>query len=207
MLSIQVRLRHMAEQRPFRFVETKRALAEAYIAQQTQFIGYREDEIRILEDQLSVTFPHVFRAYLRMFGHARGTLFVGSDAEPTSFTIYRTWATELVAESDAHSAFLTSDAVIFLFHQGYSFCYFHASEEDNPRIYSYTEGDADPKGGNGTFVDFLESELALKEKVHRDQLEAGGYFVQVAERSVRMTHPARAENIRPLDFSDRYVDD
>jgi hypothetical protein len=207
MLAVQARLRHMVEQRPFRFVETKRRLAEAYLAQQVQCIGYREDEICNLEYHLSVTFPSVFRAYLRVFGHARSTLFIGSDTEPTNLTLYRTQAAELIAESNAEPTFLTADTVVFMFHQGYSFCYFHTLEDENPRIASYTEGDAAPRKDNGTFIEFLESELVLQEKVHLDQLEAGGYFVQVKERSVQMTYPARDTKIRPIDVGDRYTDD
>lgn len=207
MRTLHRRLSHMAEQRPFRFVATRRVLAEAYLAQQTQCMGYRDDEIHALEHQLAVSLPPVFHAYLRTFGHARGPLFAGSDATPAAMPTYRGWAAELVAESGASSRFLLPEIVIFLFHQGYAFCYFHATKGDNPPIYTYTEGDRAPQGGQHTFLDFLTSEITAMEHVHRDQFAMGGYFVQIQEGSVHQTHPARAGQIRPLDCADRYVDD
>jgi hypothetical protein len=206
MLTLKERLERMHLQRPFRFIDTKRSDAAAYLVWRTRIAGYSEDEIRTLTQQLAITLPKAYHAYLSAFGHARGGLFTGSDVEPGQLLEYKAWAHELVTESGADPSFLTDQSVIFFFHQGYTFAYFIADTTENPTIGWYREGETGPHLSDETFIDMLENEIELMERNHQSAIETGGYFVQVTDQSVRETHPARSRGIRPIDSDDQLID-
>ena len=75
------RLDRLAENRPFRFVDTSRRDAMAYLSSMRRYSGLLGGQIDLLE-KLNARFPRVFRAYLKNLGRERAGLFEGSDAEP-----------------------------------------------------------------------------------------------------------------------------
>jgi len=56
---------------------------------------------------------------------------------------------------------LPSDAFIFSMHQGYEFWYFRISEGDNPPVYGFHEGEADPQLLVAQFPTFMDYILTL----------------------------------------------
>ena len=107
-------LLNMADDRPFRSVDTIRAEAEAYLADMKTFVGYSEEEITATETRLGIRFPEVFQAFLRQMGKRHGDLFRGHDvARLDQFEKFRASAQALLPRTRARE-FLPDKAVIFL---------------------------------------------------------------------------------------------
>lgn len=62
------RLTAMADDPPFRFVDTSERDAEAYLQRMKTFVGYSEQEVARTEERLGVVFPTLFRTYLLVMG-------------------------------------------------------------------------------------------------------------------------------------------
>jgi len=202
------RLRDLAANRPFRFIDTRRRDAQSYLNKLVWFQGYSEDEIVQAEKRLNVVFPTVFHAYLARLGKARGQLFVGSDlaAGPLEFAKFSADAEELMRESQAESG-LPLNAVVFLFHQGYSFCYLLLAGGCDGPVMTYSEGETLPKQAAASFEDFLQSELALMETVNKESLGQGGHFLSIsADDTVAQHYPALSGGMRPIDQADAFLD-
>jgi hypothetical protein len=179
--SIQARLIKLVENRPFRFFDTKREDAEAYLACLVNFTGYAEAEIQDIETDLAVRFPTVFRAYLKKFGKARGDLFVGEDTELSQAGRYRAFLAEMISE-DGIPSFLQSNSIVFLSSQGCMFRYFHAEESFDCPVYSYVDGRKKPKEDAKSFASLLNSEVKAMERLARLQRENGGFFLRIRGR-------------------------
>lgn len=205
---IKQRLIKLAENRPFRFIDTEREDARRYLRTMKSFSGYDENEmygVRLMNGPAG-NFPHVFAAYLRKMGKERGALFSGSDAEPESMSEYRQQAEELL-EGCGVKSFLDENSVVFMFHQGYSFLYFQASYNilfDAP-IYQYTEGEAGPKQVAAGFTELLDAEVSLMEENNRAAHESGGYLITVMGDYVRTVYPALSNGARPIDMDDEFI--
>jgi len=73
------RLTAMADDPPFRFVDTPERDADAYLKRLKTFAGYSEPEVARAELRLGLVFPTVFRTFLLFMGRDRGELLAGSD--------------------------------------------------------------------------------------------------------------------------------
>lgn len=205
MEDLKSRLITLATNRPFRFLETRKADADSYLAAMCSFEGLTEEEISNLETINSVKFPLVFRCYLQNFGKSHGTLFRGSDFSPEEFAGYRKWAEELLGEKGKES-FLTQNAFVFLVHQGYTFLFFYSEASFDLPIYQFVEGDDEPKIISKSFAKFLDSTLEEMEKVNQAQRASGGYYLTVsADGQEKATHPAKNSDVRPLDEEDIFI--
>jgi len=201
------RLRHLAENRSFRFIDTRRRDAQNYLEKLTFFQGYSDKEIAQAERRLTVSFPTVFRTYLARLGKACGDLFRGSDlAGPLEFAEFSADAKELMKESQA-DADLLPNAVVFHFHQGYSFCYLLTAGGFDGPVMAYTEGETRPKESSCSFEDFLNAELALMETVNRESIDQGGHFLSIAaDGTVGQHYPALSSGMRPIDQGNVFLD-
>jgi len=193
------RLTAMADDPPFRFVDTPERDAEAYLKRLKTFAGYSEPEVARAEQRLGVVFPTVFRTFLLSMGRDRGELLAGSDlAGVEGFEKFRANAIELMSKSRADES-LPPNAVVFLFHQGYSFAYLIADGAFDSAVHHYTERDRGPSVVAPGFAAFLDAELRLAEQVHRQSHEHGGYYLTIDGGYVTQTHPALNSGDRPLD--------
>jgi hypothetical protein len=196
---VRNRLTAMADDPPFRFVDTPGRDAEGYLQRMRTFLGYPEEEIARAEQRLGVIFPSVFRQFLLLMGRQRGELLVGSDvAGLEDFEEFRAEAIQLMAESGADVS-LPANAVVFLFHQGYSFAFLIADGMFDSAVHQYAEGDHQASVVAPGFAPFLDAELNLAEQVHRQAHEQGGYYLTVAGKSVTRTYPALNSGDRPLE--------
>lgn len=90
-----------------------------------------------------VRLTQAFKAYLRRFGKAHGTLFSGDAASLPKMAKFKTWA--IAATEQSSTPLFLRDAVVFLCHQGYAFTFFHSSSAPDAPIYIYVEGEAEPQ--------------------------------------------------------------
>jgi SMI1 / KNR4 family (SUKH-1) len=201
------RLRTLAANRRYRFVRTARRDAENYQSLQTAFTGYSESQIAQAEERLRVAFPLVFRTFLRRMGEGHGDLFCGSDvADLAGLERFRENAQALMQESQVAEA-LPPNAVVFLFHQGYTFCYILAAGGFDSPVWGYVEGEARPEERCAGFEEFLLAEVTAMEEVNRRSIDQGGYFLQVSpDGSTAQHYPALNSGIRPLEMEDEYIE-
>lgn len=92
-----------------------------------------------LEDHLARPIPPAWRAYLAIAGTSPPPKLVGSDCYGRYLFELHEWAIELLNESGIPFS-LPDDAIVFLMHQGYQFCFFHAdSVTEDPPVYRFIE--------------------------------------------------------------------
>jgi hypothetical protein len=200
---IERRLRALASDPPFRFVNTTQLDARAHLTRAETFEGFPEDAIAHMGAELGVTLPLLLRMWMLRMGRASGDLFCGSDlVTPLRASELRTNANVLLHESGR--AALPSNAFVFLFHQGYSFYYVLCSAGEDPEVYAYTEGERESKLIAGSFSALLMAELVGLEENHRASKESGGYFLEVRGSGEVRHYPAIASGARPLDEPHRY---
>lgn len=101
-------------------------------------------------------------------------------------------------ESDAEES-LPPDAVVFLFHQGYTFAYLIANGMFDSPVCRYTEGDPRASVIAPGFAAFLDAELQLAERVYAQEREQGGYYLTVDGGYVTRTYPSLSSGDRPLE--------
>ncbi len=108
-----------------------------------------------LEDvtlERTITLPLHYREFYKKCIRKKPKIYTGTDLYSDTPEIQQ-WAIDLLRENDIPN-FLKADDFVFLMHQGYTFCYFRADGKENPDVWNYTEGDAQPK-----FISTLEEYL------------------------------------------------
>ena len=115
---VKDRLIALVDNRPFVFRDTTVEDAEAYLNSKKTFEGLEEEQVSLLEFELGVEFPTLFRTFLRELGSSCGLVFTGSDCSHKDYPSFLEAAAHLIAESGLE-LFLTDKSVVFLIHQGY----------------------------------------------------------------------------------------
>jgi hypothetical protein len=194
------RLVALAETPDFVFRDTPQYLIEQHYRRLTAFVGYSEAEVAAAEATLGVRFPAVFRQFLREMAKSPGDLFRGSDlAGITEFPRFRTEALELLAETDPELR-LPAEAVVFLWHQGYTFMYLLASGGFDTAPMQWTEAERQPRQVAATFAELVDAELRLMERNNRSCRESGGYYLTLhPDGGASESYPALASGEHPLD--------
>ena len=204
--SVRQRLVQLADNRPYRYKNTTAAARDAYEASKRTFVGFSESEISDCESKLHVRFPAIYRAFLNTMGRKHGDLFCGSDfATLEQLTEHREFAEKLMSENDATWE-LESNAVVFMEHQGYTFCFFDSSNGQDAPVYQYVEGDPSPTKRTDGFLQFVIAEIELMEHNNVQMHETGGYFVTIEDGYVSQSHPALASGVRPIELPDEIID-
>jgi hypothetical protein len=194
------RLTALAASPEYVFRDTPQHLIEEYHRRLTTFIGYPEAEIAAVEAQLGVQFPAVFRQYLLEMAKSPGDLFRGSKlAGLAEFEQFRADALVLLVETDP-ALTLPPEAVVFLFHQGYTFGYLLAvGGFDGPPM-QWTETEREPRQVAAGFADMVDAELQLMENNNRSFRERGGFYKTLHPGGgSAMEFPAVNSGDRPLD--------
>lgn len=198
--AIRKRLIAIANNPPYRYIDTSAKDRAAYETRKRSFTGYADEEIVAVETSLGVRFPAVYRAYLRIMGITHGDLFRGSNvASINDYKEHRTFAQDLIEEEDVDWQ-LDDKAVVFLEHQGYTFYYFIADGGFDSAIFQYVEGDEAAEQCSSGFAEMIDAEVTLAEQNNQRSHESGGYFLTVQDGYVSESHPARASGIRPIDL-------
>lgn len=196
----QRRLVALAETPEYAFRDTPRHMIEQHYRRLTTFVGYSEPEVAAAESSLGVSFPVVFREYLRGMANSPGDLFRGSHlAGIAEFPQFRADALELLAETDPQLS-LPPEAVVFLSHQGYTFVYLLAAGGFDGPPMQWTETERQPRQVAATLADMVDAELRLMESNNAASREQGGYYLTLhPEGGSSQSHPALASGERPLD--------
>lgn len=201
------RLTAMADDPPYRFLDTGRRDAQAYQQHKKTFLGYSDDDISAAETRLGLTFPSVFRAYLGTLGKHCGDLFCGGDlADLKTFEQFRSDAEKLLRESNVQHE-LPGNALVFLFHQGYTFAFIVADGGFDSPVFQYIEGDHNWSQSTSGFAEFIDAEIQLAEQNHQNFHKQGGYFVSIdRDGYASEIYPALADGNPPLDGPDKFTD-
>jgi|GEM_PF-2911904 len=196
------RLIAMVDNAPYVFRDTPQQLIEQEYRRLTTFTGFPETEVAAAEVRLGIRFPAVFRQYLLEMAKSPGNLFRGSDlAGPNEFERFRADALELFAETDPALS-LPHEAVVFLFHQGYTFVYLLADGQFDGPPMQWTETECAPQQVASTFAEMVDAELQLMEHNNRAFRERGGYYKTLHPTGgTSMEIPARNSGVRPLDHA------
>jgi hypothetical protein len=132
-------------------------LIEKRLLAQSQLRGCSELEIMQIERMHGRKLPNQYREFLFIAGRQAGYLFQGTDIfYPTLLTL-KSYATQLLEES-SKSALLPDKSFVYLVHCGYIFHYF-CSDDDDPPIYGFCEGDSSIAESTLTFTEFLSQEI------------------------------------------------
>ncbi|MBN8615530.1 MAG: SMI1/KNR4 family protein [Deltaproteobacteria bacterium] len=200
------RLAALHDDPPLRFVRTSRVRAAEYLCASREIRGETLLAIEETERRLGVTFPDVYREFLRRMGAARGGLFRGSDVVALdAIEASRAEARDLMSASP--EATLPADAIPMLSHQGYQVMFFVPRPTTDVPIFVLREGDSEAREVAPSLAALLDAEISAMEDDDARARAAGGYFVQVMEGGgVALEHPARASGIRALDRSHDYTD-
>lgn len=171
------RLIAMAENPPYVFRDTPQHLIDAHRRQLTSFVGFSESAIGDTEARLGVRFPLVFRTYLGAMAESPGDLFRGSDLPAIEqFDEFKADALDLMAETD-RALTLPPEAIVYLFHQGYTFSYVLATGGFDGPAMQWTEAEPEPRQVAETFAEMVGAELCAMERNHATAHEEGGYYM------------------------------
>lgn len=194
------RLTAMAETPPYVFCDTPQHLIDEHYRNLTTFVGYSESVIADAETRLGIRCPIVFKTYLHEMGKSPGELFCGSDlAGVQQFDQFRSDALELLAETDP-ALTLPKQAIVFLFHQGYSFIYILGSGGFDGPAMQWTESEREPTQAAKTFAEMVDSELRLMESNHATSHKQGGYYMTLhVGGGSAIEYPALNSGDRPLE--------
>jgi len=202
---VERRLRHLSDQRPFRFRATRSEDALRYIAQLGRLEGCLLTDVLAAERAMGVLLPRVLVRYFTRLGTARAGLFVGSDvAVPRNLVNFKVAADRIAARGGQEP--LPRSAVVLLIHQGYSAVFIHGAPQGVSRpmdapVFNLVEGEA-PRQIAPSLEAWFDKELSLMEEVNGMQRAQGGYFVTLRDGRVTETHPALNARPRPLDTED-----
>jgi len=203
------RLIALAETPPFRFRDTPRAQARAYLQNRARIAGYDRDEIAAAEAALGLNLPQALAEFYRLMGRARAGLFAGSDLAPIEALADLT--AELPHFVQAGGPPIPKTYICFMTHQGYVAYAMPGTPPGAPRapdapVFALIEGEAAPRQAAASLAAYLDAEVRLMEEVHEMQRANGGYYLTLAEGRVRETHPALNDRPRPLDTEDAFLD-
>jgi hypothetical protein len=192
------RLVALANAPDYMIADAPAGLVDEHYRSLTNFRGYPEADVADAESRLGVTFPEVFRVFLREMGQSRGDLFRGSDiAVINEFEEFRVAAMELLAETDPSLA-LPPDAVVFMFHQGYTFMYLVARGGFDSPPFQWIGTHLEPDQVAAGFAELVDDELGRMEVVRAQMLRRGGYLMSLHQDGVTLTFPRRERKRRPL---------
>lgn len=182
------------------FRDTPAELIEQHYQKLTTFVGFSEAEVAAVEGRLSIRFPSVFRCFLLEMGRSPGSLFCGSDlADITEFEQFRTDASAMLSDTDP-ACELPDNAVVFLFHQGYTCLSIDACGGIESPILQWTETEPEPVPVADAFAELIDAELRLKEEHNRRSREMGGCFLTLhAGGGQSIEYPSTGSGERPLD--------
>lgn len=119
--------------------------------------GCNELEIRELEAHFQFRLPLAYREFMKLAGKGAGSFFKGTDIFFPRVLGLQSEAMGLLAEL-GKSTILGTCAKVFCMHQGYEINYF-LSEEEDPPIFQFFEGQESPTKAWNTFSQFLDSAI------------------------------------------------
>ena len=131
-------------------------LIDAGLADEAALRGCGEQELAQLERSLGVALPSIYRQFLARMGRSAGAFLIGTDFLFTVLPELRGQAELLLDEVNSPFRLAKAD-VVFAMHQGYQFLYFTTGEADDPPVWHFAEGDAEPRRVFAHFSEWLSA--------------------------------------------------
>ncbi len=127
-----------------------------------------EDEVHALEQELGFPLPAAYREFLLWMGHGAGRFLRGSDVFYAELEGLRESAIDLLRENDIDIN-LPNDAFVFFMHQGYMFYFVRMSEDSDPPVYGFCEGQSRtfPDRLYSQFSEFLAAMISDHDRIWR----------------------------------------
>jgi len=122
-------------------------LVSSGLVSKSELVGCSEAEIQAIEDAFTIRLPAAYRQFLALLGKCAGDFMRGTDfryADHVDIFSQRKGAEELLIASGS-SFHLMPTHFVFMSHQGYQFLFFDCDSTDDPAVWRYREGDADPE--------------------------------------------------------------
>lgn len=118
-------------------------------------IGCTDKEIQSLESYFNITLPGEYKEFLRIMGKGAGDFMKGSSVFFNDIFDLQKESESLLNENNFKK--LPKDAFVFFMHQGYQFAFFLINNDDNPKIFYYSEVETteDFDVFSETFIEFL----------------------------------------------------
>jgi len=117
------------------------------------------EDVASLEAGVKKALPLAYKDYLLKIGRGAGRFFQGTDIFYPGVKDLKNEAIELLEENEEKFG-LPDDAFVFSMHQGYEFLYFMLSENDDPEVYQYVEGEGEPMKVWSSFSSFVNEALS-----------------------------------------------
>ncbi len=108
------------------------------VATENTIRGCAPEEIERVEQDAGSPLPLAYREFLARMGRGALRFYLGTDVFFPEVLGLTQAARELVAEEESRLQ-LPNDAIAFIMHQGYQFCFIRSSEGDDPPVYYYME--------------------------------------------------------------------
>ena len=187
------RLRAMADNLPYSYLDTPQNLIDREYARLTTFTGFTESEVADAERRMGLRFPSVFRGFLQQMAKSPGDLFCGMDlADLSELEEFNAYALELMSKNDPVLS-LSPQAIVFLLVQGYQFMYFVPTGEPDTPVMFWEEGMPEPRQEAASFVQFVEDTLEALERNNRRSHNREHFVTLKPEGGWQMLSPAAGE--------------
>lgn len=116
-------------------------------------VGCAEADVVRLQDETGSQLPPAYAMFLKAVGKDCGDFLYGSDICLGVLDEVRRGAIGLL--EDCHGPALPDNAFVFCSHQGYQFLFFCLTEDPDPPVYYYLEGERDFRMVSASFSEWL----------------------------------------------------
>ncbi len=125
----------------------------------SDLLGLSDGEIHeVCEDQGLERLPQCYVEFLRLMGRKAGRVFRGTDAFYPEILGLKNDALDLLVQNGVEDL-MGSDAAVFAMHQGYQVIWMVNSDDDDPSVVMYQEGDQGLSKQWRSFTAFLRDEV------------------------------------------------
>ncbi len=129
-------------------------LKTAGIIEQNLLEGCSTNDIDVIESTFQVLLPERYRHFLELMGRNPDDFMSGTDITYPELLGFRNQAIKLLHVNRANFD-LPKNALVILFHGGYNFAFLYCNVSDDPPVYLYEEGDAEPHEVADSFSTWL----------------------------------------------------
>ncbi|MBE7529114.1 MAG: SMI1/KNR4 family protein [Ardenticatenaceae bacterium] len=148
---------------------TRTRLAQLGFIQPNTLKPCTKGEIESLHRSLGSELPKAYQEFLLLMGHGAGPILSGTHCFYEDLSEIQSRAAELLKENNS-SFSLPDKSFVLLMHQGYYFLFFLIDGNDDPPLFSYSEGQQDNFVLSfNSFSEFLNAEIEFTTQVLREQ--------------------------------------
>ena len=152
----------------------EKLIANGFVYSEKPIMGCTTGEIEDLEKKLQIKFPSIYRDYLRILGQGSGDFLRGEEHSYPDLLDLQQGAKELLEEWNCAYR-LPPTAFVFWMSQGTQFTFFDCAAGDDPPVFHYREGYAEPVRRDDHYSEMLERWLDQQIEIRKriSELDAG----------------------------------